>query len=281
MKFKIKYFVIGAQKAGTTKLWSLLGENNSITTSRVKEDFSFIKHSFPSNAQEYTTDKPQKFLFCPEYAINKAALINIFSYNPDAEIILMTRDPISRLKSNFRMQKRQGETNNKDINDILLYCLRQKHTIESFYKNENVLPYDSLLLRGNYCEIINVCKRIGFKKVHIFKQETLENEPDLFISNFYTKLSLAQFNHKTLKAKVFVGGDGTYLPTLEQINSFPLVVLIKSFLPKKTLKFLFPRKLRFLYRRANVRKYKSNVEIDEKLHAQLLRYYADEYKNIY
>ncbi len=128
--FKVDFFCVGVAKAGTTTLHDLLGLQNTVSLPQRKETnyFSFgisgkpaftgpLDHSSVNeptvvSLEEYRNDfdHQQDSLFgeiCPSYALDGAAA-NIYRHNPDAKIIILLREPVSRAFSNYQHLSRDG-----------------------------------------------------------------------------------------------------------------------------------------------------------------------------
>jgi len=99
------FFIIGAQKSGTTALCEYLAAHPDICISRLKEPHYF-SDEFNSI---YSIDTLEKYLglfsHCEKniavvgeastgYLQSEIALKNIYNYNPDSKIIVMLRNPL-------------------------------------------------------------------------------------------------------------------------------------------------------------------------------------------
>lgn len=117
---RVEVFIAGVQKAGTTALFSYLSEHQRLVPGIAKElhffddelhdwqsgDYSsYHAHFVPRPGQDQTC---MAFDVTPIYAFWPTALARIHSYNPDARIILIHRDPIERAWSHWRMERQRG-----------------------------------------------------------------------------------------------------------------------------------------------------------------------------
>ena len=128
--FKVDFFCVGVAKAGTTTLHDLLSLQEGVCLPRRKETnyFSFGCLGSPtftgpldnSSVNEPTItsfdDYKKDFNFqagdvigeiCPSYSLEGAAE-NINQHNPDAKIIILLREPVSRSYSNYQHLVRDG-----------------------------------------------------------------------------------------------------------------------------------------------------------------------------
>jgi len=177
---KANLFVVGAMKAGTTSFMELLSMHDDIYTSPVKEPHFFIDH-LPDNLYEpsrffsletYLAEKfpeplhitkiqteqqyQQLFSLSEDekyrgegstaylHAQESAQLIH--TYNPNAKIIVLVRDPLKRTFSHYKMNLGKGR-DKKPFEIILLEELE-------LYKNGQ-LPWNSYLGMSFYNEAIH------------------------------------------------------------------------------------------------------------------------------
>lgn len=111
-------FIIGAQKAGTTPLVRYLAQHPEILVSSDKEvDFfgsatrqplgtTFYHRHF----QTYDRRKQVAIEASPHYLFAPHAARDLHAYNPQARILCLLRDPVSRAFSAYRMYQRFLQT---------------------------------------------------------------------------------------------------------------------------------------------------------------------------
>jgi hypothetical protein len=111
------FFIVGAQKAGTTSLYFYLKEIPGVYMSPIKELFYFAPHAVQSSACDVIRDK-KEYLRLFEKARGYIAVgeaTPIYLWDPDApklihqtvphaRIIIILRDPIERAYSNYLMK---------------------------------------------------------------------------------------------------------------------------------------------------------------------------------
>jgi hypothetical protein len=109
---KVNLFLVGAAKSGTTSLAAMLDRHDDVGLGISKEPFFFIDgyglsdssayfSSFPSNVR-YKLDASTGYLY------DEAAASRIHSYNPDAKIIIILRNPLSFVVSYWEYLKANG-----------------------------------------------------------------------------------------------------------------------------------------------------------------------------
>lgn len=120
---RVNVFVAGAQKSGTTALFTYLREHPQLITSEVKElhyfddealDWQRTDHtSYHSNFPVCTDGQGERLAIdvTPIYSFWPGAMTRIRAYNPSARIILIHRDPIERAYSHWNMERSRGDEN--------------------------------------------------------------------------------------------------------------------------------------------------------------------------
>jgi hypothetical protein len=128
------FFIVGAAKCGTTSLYEYLSQHSDIFMCPVKEPHFFTSlvennnknlYKIPEKGKKYHTrivrdPAVYKNLFnegsgykirgeaSPSYLWAIDAPQRIFEYNPQAKIIILLRDPVKRLISNYQMDYAMG-----------------------------------------------------------------------------------------------------------------------------------------------------------------------------
>jgi len=128
--FKVDFFCVGVAKAGTTTLHELLSLQKNVSLPKRKEtnyfsfgisgkpaftgplDNSSVNEPTVTSLKEYINDfelEPGSLIgeVCPSYSLDGAAA-NISKHNPDAKIIILLREPVSRCFSNYQHLARDG-----------------------------------------------------------------------------------------------------------------------------------------------------------------------------
>ena len=110
MAVKPNFFIVGAPKCGTTALYEYLRPHPNIFMPKVKEPHFFAKdlgtYPFIKTLEDYTelfADAGERHLRVGEasvyYLRSAVAIANIRSFNPDARLIAMFRNPVEMLHS--------------------------------------------------------------------------------------------------------------------------------------------------------------------------------------
>lgn len=159
MRNRPNFFVIGAQKAGTSRLHFLLGQHPEVFASTLKEPFFFAQHfDEPAKAAEYAE------LFADvghARAIGESSTAysraqrwpgtaqRIFEFNPRARLIYMVRHPLRRIESGWAQARQKTPEMSRDLAvaarapqhdliDATLYW-KQLSQYREFFPDEQIL----------------------------------------------------------------------------------------------------------------------------------------------
>ncbi len=250
---KVDIFVVGAMKAGTTSFATLLSQHPMIFMSPIKEPHHFAdplpkafletsrffslenyfknqylapRHSVQvskeehyqrlfsnATAEQYRAEASTAYLHAPE------AAERIYNYNPNAKIIILTRNPLKRAFSHYNMDLGVGRER-KSFATVMARDL-------DLYK-KGTLPWFSYLNMSCYNTPIRHYQNI-FESVLVLSLEELvantENEMGK-VANF---LNIAQFPDLFLK-KVNEGHALKYQKLFYFLKRIGLKDLLSQFL---------------------------------------------------
>ena len=114
-RIKPTFFVVGAQKGGTSALFKFLTSFPDIASAYKKELF-FFDQSFDRGLKYYRNffpiSRPNEIRkvgdFSPSYFPNEVAPMHLSKTFPDAKLVFMLRPPLERLLSHYAMSKGNG-----------------------------------------------------------------------------------------------------------------------------------------------------------------------------
>jgi hypothetical protein len=111
MSRKIEIMCVGAQKSGTTSLHDILKNHPQIELPYIKELYYFTDdreyRSIKNFHKHYKFDENKVAMnITPNNMCHPKAMERIYQYNPNMKIIVMLREPISRVISQFKMKER-------------------------------------------------------------------------------------------------------------------------------------------------------------------------------
>ena len=143
---KVDFFIIGAQKAGTTSLYNYLAEHPDIFMPVVKENQFFVEKRFYDKGESYYhkfySDYKSQKLAGGAYVhmfSSKEAPERVYNYNKNAKILIMLRNPIDRAYSAYHFALKNGwESSN--INFLSTLKL-QDERINGSYTEQTNLSY--------------------------------------------------------------------------------------------------------------------------------------------
>jgi hypothetical protein len=114
---KVDFLIAGAQKAGTSALFSYLGEHPEICLSLKKEVHYFdhgritrLPHSDRYYHSWFPEDPGDRLVgeATPIYLYWKSAPRRIQRYNPGMKVVVLLRNPITRAYSHWNMERQRG-----------------------------------------------------------------------------------------------------------------------------------------------------------------------------
>ncbi len=185
-KYPCRIHILGAHKAGTTKLYELLSSQKKVFGSKPKQHLFFYNNSsIPENIsfKNYLNfigfkDKNYDYVVdaTPDHLFTDGCIDRISELGEDCIILITLRNPIDRAFSHWRM------TNSHKKKSDFIYHITNK-------TNDGM----SFISRSNYHDQIKSCfDRFDRNKIHIFIFEDWIKEPGILIKNLekITNLSL-------------------------------------------------------------------------------------------
>ena len=170
---KVDFFIVGAPKSGTTSLYQYLNQHQDISMSLIKEPNYFSSEELNRQGLYYKAKVISQLetynkLFIKEknnqllgeasvsYLFYQDVPCKIHTYNPNAKIIILLRDPVERVYSHYLMDYRLGHTkislekilNDSSVKDHSL--LYQQYIELGFYYNQ-VKRYVDIFGKENVC----------------------------------------------------------------------------------------------------------------------------------
>lgn len=132
------FFIVGAQKCGTTALYTYLEQHPEIYMSPIKEPHYFGTDDTSNRLSHFRGDiNDYLALFkgakhetaigeaSPNYLMSKVAAQEIYDFNPDARIIISLRSPIDMMYSLYHHSYFMGDETKESFNEAVLPELEQ------------------------------------------------------------------------------------------------------------------------------------------------------------
>lgn len=197
------FLIIGAQKAGTTALYSYLIQHPQIAEPIFKEAHFFDwdvnyeqgTHKYYANfLLPYQVKRGQKlFEATPDYLFFPWCAERIFRFDPSLRLIVVLRDPIERAYSAWNMHHFKFKDHKK------YYWLYDPRTFESAIEEEiRGIPQDlnkSYLARGLYLEQIQrYLTYFSKEQILILESNNLERDPESSLEKVARFLEISSFS---------------------------------------------------------------------------------------
>lgn len=175
---KVRFLIVGAQKAGTTVLHSMLSELPDLYLPAAKELHFFDDETATDwNTPDYAAyearfDSAARWQICgeatPIYMFLPECAGRIHAFNPQMKIVVMLRQPALRAWSQWRMEWTKGKET-----EGFSRAIRQGRT--RFADNPRVFSY---VERGFYAgQIRNLMKFFPRRQLHVLLDEDLRDSP--------------------------------------------------------------------------------------------------------
>jgi len=244
------FLIIGAQKAGTTVLYSMLAQHERILASIEKEvnffqdDNNYIKGVDWYHRQFKSVKGDGKlvsFESTPGYLYRVPAAKRIYEYNPQMKLIVLVRNPVERAFSAWNMYRNFSKSSvfchiaeNRSFEDAIGQEFSEIISGKSaaylgFDRQENCnMPFPGYISRGLYYYQI---KR--YLKYFDIKQMLVINSKDLMLNSEYTLRRITDFiGVDAFKVNSEVGLEsniGEYRSTINSELSAMLTSFYKKF----------------------------------------------------
>jgi hypothetical protein len=265
---KPNLFLVGAPKAGTSLLWTMLkGHKDVFFTTKPEKElnyFSYNELSMNSYYKDYKIKSEKEYLkafkngqkakYLADGSISYFSYASIpkklYDFNSEAKIIIIVRDPIYRAFSHYKMDKRMGYA----TVSFLEYLINKDNKYDQFIHQyiENSLYFKNT---NNFLEY--------FDEDQVFVMRLEEIEADfaqlccfLEIENIFDITSMQTINPNKIPVNI--------ISRTLQHNRY-LATILKKVIPRKLILYLNP----FLYKKSE----KILLKSSERL---LLQQYLDE-----
>ena len=159
---KPSFMILGAQKAGTTSMFSILNQHSFIQGSTPKEVHYFDNDDWYNQNQiiDYhlcfplkieVKSKTQFFEASPSYLIHPKVAERLYNYNPKLKFIVILREPVERAISawkmysyNFTNSEKKFLVETRDFKSAI------RSEIDEFKGQNRFIDFRSYLKRGMY-----------------------------------------------------------------------------------------------------------------------------------
>lgn len=217
------FIIIGAQKCGTTSLYSYLIQHPCVA-SAYKKEINFFNINFNKGMAWYRSHFPStiykryiKHTFgrdfitgegSPDYLNHPYAPKRIFDMIPQVKIIIMLRNPVDRAYSNYHMRVRKRREN-LTFQDAINREIENIGNNRSRPGDENYPPYKGYLSRGIYINQLKAWMDLFSKEqITILQSEIFfDNPPKIFthVSKFLDLPNWELKNYEVLNSGNYSG----------------------------------------------------------------------------
>jgi len=221
-RFNNYLFIVGAQKAGTTSLYSYFDQRPELVGGEIKEKSFFSLDSlFEKGNKYYRSMFPIGSKYArgmdatPEYLYYGECAGRIHAFDPDAKIVVLLREPVSRALSAFNMYHQivrkqffregilQGDKHSQDffmpiiegrVEASLRYFLDRELEIMS---NDRVVEEPSLIRRGLYApQLERYIRLFGRENVLILFSNDLKSDTHNTVNRVCDFIGLKPFGDR-------------------------------------------------------------------------------------
>ncbi len=188
---KVNVICVGAQKSGTTTLYTILTKHPEFTFAHIKEVQYFATDPYTANHLAYHAHYRGRELnrwiadFTPRYLAHPDAASRIAAYNPDTHIIILLRDPVQRAISHYQMKIRNG-------NEKRPFAEVVQTDIEALKKGITVETGQSVVGRGLYAaQIARYDALFPNKQIHVMRFDDLVKYQEATVNALLERLGSA------------------------------------------------------------------------------------------
>lgn len=231
---KPSFIVLGAQKAGTNSLFSILDQHSSIQASEIKEIHFFDNDQWFSdqNYNDYHAYFPirgllnhssKSFEATPIYLYHPEVPERLHSYNKNLKFIVMLREPASRAFSSWTMYHfHLKEGSFKQWHDPRSFDEAVNQELQNFNSGSYYTDKIGYVRRGIYFEQIERFLKFFSKDQFLFiENKALRNEFDQTVADICTFLDVKQEKlEQVFSNKSKVDKKHEYENTIQSLKDF-------------------------------------------------------------
>jgi hypothetical protein len=199
--------IIGAQRCGTSSLYKYLGQHPAVSPSirkeieyfstRYTEGLGWYRSHFPLRRPSFM-NQPMTFEATPDYMLHPLAAERAFALVPNAKIIALVRNPVSRAFSQYQHNLRLGHEPLSFEDALDAEESRLQGEVERLKADPAYLAHPlrrhGYVERGKYDEqLLPWLKRFPSDRFHIVKSEDFFVSPEASFHEILRFLELPPF----------------------------------------------------------------------------------------
>lgn len=200
LRMKPSFFIVGAQKSGTTSLFQYIVDLADNFAEPERKELYFFTEHFQKGKTYYQSKFPMKQgkgiitgEATPDYLYSPLVPKRVAGYYPDAKIVIILRDPVLRAYSQYQFQNNTEKTQGRDD----LSFAEAIATEESRYSAKDAedfafsYKYHSYKARGRYAEQIKRWQQFySPEQMLILELGDLNENPQAVIEQLFNFLGL-------------------------------------------------------------------------------------------
>jgi len=199
--------IIGAQRCGTSSLYKYLGQHPAVSPSirkeveyfstRYTEGLSWYRSHFPLRRPSFM-NPPMTFEATPDYMLHPLAAERAFALVPNARVIALLRNPVSRAFSQYQHNLRLGHEPLSYDEAIETEPTRIEGEVERLKSDPayqaRALRRHGYAERGKYDEqLLPWLERFPANRFHIVRSEDFFSDPEASFQEILRFLELPSF----------------------------------------------------------------------------------------
>lgn len=283
---KISYLLIGTQKSGTTSAITVFNSHPDIFMYDGEPHFFDNDNNYSKNTYYYENllQSDKKFIGekSPDYCYLRFAIDRIYDTYPNIKLILILREPISRIVSAYNMYCNMIYPRVPNQKNYVLTTYKPLFELINFNeKLENITQHDAWYLqRGFYIEQINyILSKFKREQLYIAISEKIKKNPIYEYNKMFEFIGARKLNENEIKIDFDrIKGIYTNEMTKDQLIKYTLDMYNKR---DKNYPLIYTKNITIEEKKKLYDIYKS---YNEKLYDFLgynIEEWEDFYKNIY
>lgn len=185
---KVNLICLGAQKSGTTTLYTILDHHPEFTFAKIKEVQYFATDPFDADPHRYHAFYKGRARhrwiadFTPRYLAHPLAAQRIAAYNPQAHLIILFRNPVDRAYSHYQMKIRNGNEHRPFAEVIETDMMVLRNGLD-------VVSGQSVVGRGLYAAQLKRYEALfPSNQIHLLRFEDLVSNQEATVNALLTEL---------------------------------------------------------------------------------------------
>jgi hypothetical protein len=245
--------IVGAQKAATTSLLHYLAQHPQICAALSREmtyfhlDARYAQGYAKAFAENFPTCAQDRLLLAKNVSVmySEDAVERLYRHNPNAQVVMVLRDPVSRAYSAYWYARRMGWEPASSFEEAL--ALESSRHVSDPKRWRNCLYVD----RSTYhTHVRRILSRFGRNRVHVLLQEELRSEPGAACQKIFAALRLdSAFHPVTGRRHNAVAMSRSYAVASLLSRKAPLQPLVRTWAPNFVVRNV--RRLRARLRELN------------------------------